>query len=73
MTGVEQREHPGKLFAGLAVAAIVGVPIVAVLWGSLNALIDGDVRAWMLVVPSFVLLVVFLFLFGRWVRGLERS
>jgi hypothetical protein len=73
MTDVEPREHPGRLFVGLAVATLVGVPIVAVLWGSLNALIDGELRAWILAVPSLVAVVVFLVVFGRWVRGLERT
>ena len=63
----------GRLFLMLAAFLVVGVPIVAVLWHSVNQLFSGDLARAVVAIPLALVFVAFLFLFARSITRLERE
>lgn len=63
----------GRLFVMLAVFLIVGVPIVAVLWHSVNQVFSGDLARMVLALPLAIVFVAYLVFFARSVHRLERE
>jgi hypothetical protein len=43
-----------RLFAFLAVALVIGAPLVAYIWDSLNRIVAGDVRRLVVALPLLV-------------------
>ena len=63
----------GRLFVMLAAFLVVGVPIVAVLWDSINQVFEGELGRLVVALPLAVLFVVYLFVFARSINRLERE
>ena len=57
----------------LAAFLVVGVPIVAVLWHSINQVFSGEPGRLVVALPLAVLFVVYLFVFARSINRLERE
>ena len=65
---------PYRLFFFLTVALVIGAPLVAYIWDSLNRIVAGEYRRLMVALPLLVVFVVFLVLFARQLeRRLERD
>jgi hypothetical protein len=63
---------PGRLFVILAVFLVIGVPIVAILWHSVNQVFAGELARLVVAIPLAVLFVAYLLFFARSVNRLER-
>jgi hypothetical protein len=63
----------GRLFAMLAAFLVVGVPIVAVLWHSVNEVSSGDLGRLALAISLALAFAAFLVFFGRSIHRLERE
>jgi hypothetical protein len=63
----------GRLFVMLAAFLVVGVPIVAVLWHSVNQVSAGELGRLAVAIPLAALFIAFLVVFARSVHRLERE
>jgi hypothetical protein len=66
--GATRERGAGGIVLFLGIYLIVGIPIVAVTWNAVNEVATGDLRRLVIAVPMLVLLVAFLFFFGRHVH-----
>lgn len=55
----------GRLFVFLAVALVIGAPLVAYIWDSVNRIVAGEYRRLIVAVPLAIVFFAFLVLFGR--------
>jgi sensor c-di-GMP phosphodiesterase-like protein len=55
----------GRLFGFLAVSLVIGAPLVAYIWDSVNRIVAGDYRRLVVALPLLVLFSAFLALFAR--------
>jgi hypothetical protein len=55
----------GRLFVFLAIALVIGAPLVAYIWDSVNRIVAGEYRRLVVAVPLMVVFLVFLGLFAR--------
>ena len=55
----------GRLFVFLAVALVIGAPLIAYIWDSLNRIVDGEYRRLIVALPLLVIFMAFLTIFGR--------
>jgi hypothetical protein len=55
----------GRLFVFLAVALVIGAPLVAYIWDSVNRVVAGEYRRVIVALPLLVVFIVFLALFAR--------
>ena len=55
----------GRLFVFLAIALVIGAPLVAYIWDSVNRIVAGEYRRLVVAVPLTVVFLVFLGLFAR--------
>ena len=62
-----------RLFAMLAAFLVVGVPIVGVLWHSINMVSTGDLDRLLILIPLGIVFIAYLFLFARRIHRLERE
>jgi hypothetical protein len=61
----------GRLVILLGIFAIVGIPIVAVLWDAVNHVAAGDLGRLVVAVPTAAVFVVFLIVLAGRIRRLE--
>jgi hypothetical protein len=62
----------GRLFLTLAAFLVIGVPIVAVLWHSVNQVFAGELGRLIVAIPLAIAFVAYLLFFARSVNRLER-
>ena len=55
----------------IAIAVLVGVPIVAVLWDAVNHVVVGDFGRLVIALPALATFIAFLFILGNRIRRLE--
>jgi Na+/melibiose symporter-like transporter len=68
----EQPTRIRRLTAVIAVVAVLGIPLAAYLWTTLNDLMSGKVRAGQLLIAMPVL-VAFVLLLVAWARVVRRT
>ena len=56
---------PHRLFLFLTVAFLIGAPLVAYIWDSLNRIVAGEYRRLLVALPLLVVFIVFLVVFAR--------
>lgn len=59
---------PHRLFVFLAVALVIGAPLVAYIWDSLNRIVAGEYGRLVVALPLLVVFIVFLVAFARQLR-----
>lgn len=55
----------GRLLVFLAVALVIGAPLVAYIWDAVNRIVAGEYRRLVVAVPLLVVFIVFLAVFAR--------
>ena len=55
----------GRLFVFLAAALVIGAPLVAYIWDSVNRIVAGEYRRVVVALPLLVVFIAFLTVFAR--------
>jgi hypothetical protein len=54
-----------RLFVFLAIALVIGAPLVAYIWDAVNRIVAGEYRRLVVALPLLVVFIAFLVVFGR--------